>query len=610
MSWDSSGAGSLGVADYVVFALMLVVSAAVGVYYAWTSRGKGTSREFLTGGRRLTALPVSLSLTASFMSSITVLSTPAEVYCFGAIFILSSFAYILSLMIVSEVFLPVSYRLSITSAYEYLELRFNRATRLLATILFIVQAVLYTGIVIYGPALALSQVTGLDLWGGIISTGAVCTLYCTLGGLKAVVWTDVFQMGIMFAGFLSVIIKTVTLQGGVSTIISDAKHGGRLNIWDFDMNPLRRHTFWTLTIGGTVSWIVVYGANQAQIQRYISCKSITHARLALFINLLALCLFLMCSVFAGLCLFSIFKDCDPWTSGQVSTPDQLIPYLVMGTLTSNPGLPGLFLAAVYSGALSTVSTSINALATVTLEDLIKPYTTLSEKHQFWMSKGLSLLYGVLCISLAGLASVLGGMMQAAATVGGVILGPVLGVFTLGILFPFANAKGGLSGLLSGLVASLCVGVGAVIYPSPPTMTRPLPLSTEGCNVSTTESYNWTSTAPPTESSIFIHSNDRYSLEESWHSPSYLYFSLIGTVTAITMGLIISLLTGGWREKVESRLTLMKEDTVSYHLFKFFFDRVLRRKSEIYPMKDSEMNDGNTNPAFCDGDIDLKSCIRT
>ncbi|KAM9334618.1 sodium-coupled monocarboxylate transporter 1-like [Symphorus nematophorus] len=377
------------VTDYVVFALMLVVSTAIGVYFAWASRGQKSSKNFLTGGRRLTALPVSMSLAASFLSSITVLSNPVEVYRYGTIYVFFSITHVLSILFVSETFLPVFYRLSFTSTYEYLELRFNRATRLLGTVFFIVQTILFTGIVIYGPALALTQVTDMDLWGGIISTGTVCTLYCTLGGLKAVVWTDVFQIGIMLAGYLAAIIKAVISQGGIHTIISDSREGGRLNFLDFDINPLRRHTIWTIIIGGTSGWIAVYGTNQAQVQRYVSCKSITHARLALYINVLGLSAFLVSSVFAGMSLYSIYKNCDPWKAGLISSPDQLIPYLVMDILTGYPGLPGLFFAAVFSGSLSTVSSSINALAAVTLEDLIKPYTNMSEKHLFWMSKGLN-----------------------------------------------------------------------------------------------------------------------------------------------------------------------------------------------------------------------------
>uniref|UniRef100_A0A8C5FMP9 Solute carrier family 5 member 8 n=1 Tax=Gadus morhua TaxID=8049 RepID=A0A8C5FMP9_GADMO len=457
MPGDLPAVGSFVAADYVVFALMLLVSAAVGVYYAWVDRSQGSTGDFLMGGRSLTAVPVSLSLTAGFMSAITVLASPAEVYRYGAVFGLVGLSYIFTVVVTSEIFLPVFYRLAITSTYEYLELRFNRATRLMGTVLFIVQTVLYTGIVIYAPALALNQ-------------------------------------------------------------------GG------FDMNPLRRHTFWTLTVGGTFVWVSVYGINQAQVQRYLSCKTITHARMALYLNLIGLWVVLVCSVISGLCLYSVYKSCDPWTTGQVTALDQLMPYLVMDILRSYPGVPGLFVAAAYSGSLSTVSSSINALTAVTVEDLIRPHIDLSEKHLSWASKGLSLLYGALCIAMAAIASLMGGVLQAAITIFGIIGGPLLGLFTLGILFPFANSKGAVLGLLSGLVVALWVGIGAQIYPPPAAMSRPLDLSTAGCNFSTGFS-NWSSTAL------------RPVLADSWYSVSYMYFSPIGTLTALTVGVVVSLLSG-------------------------------------------------------------------
>ncbi|TNM91409.1 hypothetical protein fugu_019789 [Takifugu bimaculatus] len=605
----NAGVGSFAAADYVVFAVMLLVSAAVGVYYAWADRGQRSSSDFLTGGRRLTALPVSLSLTASFMSAITVLSNPAEVYRYGANIVFYGVSYVITMVVTSEVFLPVFYRLAITSTYEYLELRFSRATRLLGTVLFIVQTILYTGIVIYAPALALNQVTGMDLWGAVISTGLVCTFYCTMGGLRAVVWTDVFQLSVMLAGFLSVIIRSVDQQGGVIPIISDSEQGGRLNFWDFDPNPLRRHTFWTISIGGTFVWSSIYGINQAQVQRYISCKSISQARLSLYINLLGLLSILLCSVFAGMCLYSVYKHCDPWTAGLVSAPDQLMPYLVMDILRDYPGLPGLFVAAAYSGSLSTVSSSINALAAVTVEDLLRPYTSMSEKQLSWMSKGMTLLYGVLCIGMAGLASLLGGILQAAISIFGIIGGPLLGLFTLGIICPFANSKGALTGLLSGLVLSLWVGIGAQFYPPPPVMARPLSLTTEGCNLSTAANLTWTSTTPGQTQMSFttvpVHNNgDTVLLAHSWYSLSYLYFSLIGTIIAVVVGVLVSLLTGGWKLKVESRLMLKKEDTSLYHAVRAFKDRVKRCTGEPERAVGArEKTLGGSNPAFCDTDLD-------
>ncbi|XP_024150380.1 sodium-coupled monocarboxylate transporter 1 [Oryzias melastigma] len=567
------GANSFGVTNYVVFALMLGVSACIGVYFAWVDRRKNSSGDFLTAGRTLTALPVSMSLTASAMSAITVLSNPAEVYRYGAIFGLFCFAYFLATIITSEIFLPVFYRLGFTSTYEYLELRFNKTIRLLGTIIFLFQTVLVGGISVYGPALALNKVINMDLWVGISSTAAVCTFYCTLGGIKAVVWTDVFQLGIMLSGFLAVIIKAVIIQGGVSVIFSDAQQGGRLNFWDFDMNPLRRHTFWTFVIGGTSICTTVYGVTPAAVQRYISCKSVTQARLAVYINLVGIWSCFVCIVFSGLCLYSVYKDCDPWTAGLISSPDQLMPNLVMDILTVNPGLPGLFLAAVYSGSLSTVSSLINVLAAVTLEDLIKPYIRRSERHLLVISKALSFFYGVVFIAMAGLASVLGGMLQAYVVIGSVTGGPLLGLFSLGMLCPFANSKGGLSGLISGLIAALCVSLGEVISPSPPEMTRPLPLSTAGCNFTTTPQLNWTTTALPQATSLVFTTAEQSSEDMdpeavAWLSPSYLYYNIIGALTALAVGTIVSLLTGGLKQKVEPTLIFQKEDSTLYHFFEF------------------------------------------
>uniref|UniRef100_A0A9J7ZVR5 Solute carrier family 5 member 8 n=1 Tax=Cyprinus carpio carpio TaxID=630221 RepID=A0A9J7ZVR5_CYPCA len=570
-----SSAASFSVWDYVVFTLMLVISAGIGVYYAFSGRGQSSSADFLVGGRSMTAVPVALSLSASFMSAITVLGTPVEVYQYGAVFILICFAYVLMVAVSSEIFLPIFYRLGITSTYEYLEMRYSKVIRLFGTVLFIIQTVLYTGLVIYAPALALNQVTGVDLWGAVMSTGVVCTLYCTLGGLKAVVWTDVFQVGIMFAGLLAVIIQSVLLQGGISTIISDSAQGGRLNIWDFDPNPLRRHTFWSITVGGTFLWTSVYGINQAQVQRYISCKSMFHAKMALYINLVCLWAISICSVFCGLCLYSFYKNCDPWTARKVSALDQLMPYLVLDILSEYPGVPGLFVAAAYSGTLSTVSSSVNALAAVTIADLIRPYLSLSEKQLSWASKGMSLFYGAVCIGMAGVASLMGGMLQAAISIVGVVGGPLLGLFSLGILFPCANAKGGLAGLISGLALSLWVCIGAQIYPPRPENSRPLALVTHSCNFS--GSANWTfsnqNLLAGTQQDPFLL---RPFLADNWYSLSYLYFGPLGTVTVITVGLVVSILSGGRQTKVQSGLTISKEDLTFYKAY-----NILKAKVSIF-----------------------------
>ncbi|XP_044136574.1 sodium-coupled monocarboxylate transporter 1-like [Bufo gargarizans] len=598
--------GTFSVWDYVVFALMLLISAIIGIYYAFAGGGQKTSKDFLMGGRSMTGVPVALSLTASFMSAVTVLGTPSEVYRFGAMFSIFAITYTLVVVITSEVYLPVFYRLGITSTYEYLELRFNKCVRLIGTLLFIIQTVLYTGIVIYAPALALNQVTGFDLWGAVVATGVVCTFYCTLGGLKAVVWTDVFQVGIMVAGFSSVIIRAVVVQGGIGPILNDSYYGDRLNFWDFNPNPLQRHSFWTIVIGGTFTWTGIYGVNQSQVQRYIACKTRFHAKMSLYVNLLGLWAILSCAVLSGLAMYSIYKDCDPWTAKFVSAPDQLMPYLVLDILRDYPGLPGLFVACAYSGTLSTVSSSINALAAVTVEDLVKPYfPSLSETKLSRISKGTSLLYGAVCIAMAALASVMGALLQAALSIFGMVGGPLLGLFSLGILFPFANSLGAMVGLLVGFTVALWVGIGAQIYPPLPIRSLPKFLSVEGCNFSTTDT-NWNlTTAPPTVTDLMIVAqvSERPALADEWYSLSYLYFSTIGTIIAIIVGIIVSLLSGGLKQNVNRDFLLTSQD--------FAYLKVLlpsswckeNEKVEVLNWKiqdsDPHPDKGTDNPAFSD-----------
>ncbi|NXC44554.1 SC5AC protein, partial [Penelope pileata] len=520
--------------DYVVFAALFLVCASIGVFFAIKERKKKTSKEFLVGGKQMSCGPIAFSLTSSFMSAVTVLGTPADVYRYGASFVLFFFAYTFVIIFTSELFLPVFYRSNVTSTYEYLELRFNKILRLAATLIYILQTILYTGIVVYAPSLALNQVTGFDLWGSVVATGIVCTFYCTLGGLKAVVWADAFQVVVMVLGFVTVLIRGTILSGGSTEIWEDAYEGSRLNIFDFDVDPLRRHTFWTIVIGGTFTWLGLYGVNQSTIQRCISCKSEKHAKMALYLNLLGLWIILVCAVFSGLVMYSYYKNCDPWTAGFITAPDQLMPYFVMDIFSSMPGVPGLFVACAFSGTLSTVAASINALATVTFEDLVtKCFPNLSDRASTWTSKGLCIVYGVLCTCMAAAASLMGAIVQAALSIHGMCGGPMLGLFTLGIVFPCVNWKGAIGGFLTGITLSFWVGIGSFIYPAQPKKTIPLELSTLNCTLAnSTRLVDVPMTAA-----------DRPLLAETWYSLSYLYFSAIGCLSCIISGLLISFATG-------------------------------------------------------------------
>ncbi|KAF1640771.1 Sodium/iodide cotransporter, partial [Eudyptes chrysocome] len=214
--------------DYGVFGLMLLISTGIGLFHGLAKGGQKTSEDFFTGGRRMSALPVGLSLSASFMSAIQVLGVPAEAYRYGAKFLWMCLGQLLNTLLTAQLFLPVFYRLGLTSTYEPSPARCPQCRWDGALTPFFPQ-MLYTGIVIYAPALILNQVTGLDIWASLLSTGVICTFYTTIGGMKAVVWTDVFQVFVMLSGFIAIIIRGVLLVGGPARVLGIAANGSRVN---------------------------------------------------------------------------------------------------------------------------------------------------------------------------------------------------------------------------------------------------------------------------------------------------------------------------------------------------------------------------------------------
>ncbi|KAJ7308162.1 hypothetical protein JRQ81_008678 [Phrynocephalus forsythii] len=539
--------------DYGVFALMLVVSTSIGLFHALARGGQKTSEDFFTGGRQMSAVPVGLSLSASFMSAIQVLGVPAESYRYGMKFLWMCLGQVLNTLLTAYLFLPVFYRLGLTSTYEYLELRFSKKVRLCGTIQYIVATMLYTGIVIYAPALILNQVTGLDIWASLLSTGFICTFYTTIGGMKAVIWTDVFQVFVMLSGFVAILIQGTLLVGGPGQVLAIAYNNSRINLADFNLDPRSRYTFWTFVFGGTLVWLSMYGVNQAQVQRYVACKTEKEAKLALLVNQLGLCVIVSSAMGCGIVMFALYRDLEQlavFLSQQRETDRsssfQYMPYLVLDIFERYPGVPGLFLACAYSGTLSTASTSINAMAAVTVEDLIKPYLpNLSPRKLTLISKGLSLIYGTSCITVAALSSLLGGgVLQGSFTVMGVISGPLLGAFVLGMFVPFCNTEGVFCGLAVGFTLSFWVAVGGTIYPPSEATMGVLPSFGVFCPLyNASEGANGTVAFGPLPPVDVSGATERLSDVHDFYAISYLYYGALGTVSTIVTGALVSCLKG-------------------------------------------------------------------
>uniref|UniRef100_A0A8C2CEZ1 Solute carrier family 5 member 5 n=1 Tax=Cyprinus carpio TaxID=7962 RepID=A0A8C2CEZ1_CYPCA len=512
--------------DYVVFAAMLGVSVGIGLFQSLRKTpGHSNVDSFFTGGRGFSAVPVGLSLCASFMSAVQVLGVPSEAYLYGFKFLYMCLGQALNSLITAVLFVPVFYRLKITSSCQYLGMRFGRGIVCEYFCTFVLFSTTFSSF--------LNQATGLNMWASLFSTGLICTFYTTVGGMKAVIWTDVFQIVVMLSGFIAVFIQGTILAGGPARVLEIANNGSRINFNDFVIDPQRRYSFWSFTVGGTMVWLSMYGANQAQVQRYISCRTEKQAQLALLVNQVGLCLIVSSAATCGIVMFALYSSCDPLKTGRISAPDQYMPYLVLDIFRNHPGFPGLFLACAYSGTLSTVSTSINAMAAVTMEDIMKPWLiTVSQRKQLLLSKLLSLLYGLGCITMAALSSLLDwGVLQGSFTVMGVVNGPLLGAFVLGMFVPATNKPGVFSGVAVGFCLSLWLAVGSTIYPPTPQIMGVLPTSAGHCLASNA---TLNSTITVTESSIFL---------QNIYSISYLYFGALSTSAVVLVGVVVSYITG-------------------------------------------------------------------
>lgn len=525
--------------DYVIFVVLLVASAGIGLYYAFSGGRQRTTQEFLLADRSMRCLPVSLSLLATFQSAVAILGAPSEIYTYGTQYWFLGCSYFLGLLIPAHIFIPVFYRLRLSSAYEYLELRFSKSVRICGTVTFIFQMVIYMGVVLYAPALALNAVTGFDLWGAVLAMGLVCTLYTALGGLKAVIWTDVFQTIVMFAGQLAVIVVGTHQAGGIAEVWRKAQNGSRIAGLDLNPDPLERHTFWTLGVGGVFLMLALYGVNQAQVQRYLSSRTEKEAIMSCYAVFPCQQVVLTLGCLMGLVMYARYGEESPLDQGYVTTNDQMVLYFVMDVLRDLPGLPGLFVACLFSGALSTISSAFNSLATVTMEDLIKPHVpAMTEARATLLSKMLALAYGLVCLAMAYIASLMGSVLQAALSIFGMVGGPLLGLFCLGMFFPWANSTGALVGLASGLVMAFWIGIGSFVsrmsLSALPVINATI-IPDVG-NMTTAVMTTLTTTKP------------RPSGVQALYSLSYMWYSAHNSATVVVVGLVVSFLTGPWKEK--------------------------------------------------------------
>ncbi|XP_043233659.1 sodium-coupled monocarboxylate transporter 2-like [Amphibalanus amphitrite] len=527
-----SSASEFGTVNFVVMALFVAATLAIGVFYGL----RGQDAQGLLISRDMRVAPVALSIMATFLSAILIVGTPSEVFYFGLEWYVCAVTFPLACIISAALFLPVFHRLGLTSVYEYLGLRYDSSlAKVIGTSAFMTQNLLYTGIALYAPSIVLSNVTGMPDWAAIVLVAFLGTSYTAFGGFRAVIWADVLQAGVMVAGVLAIIIQGCINVGGFSEMLDVNRLHGRLTLFTWDFDPLQRHNFWNIFFGQLFMWTSLLGVNQPAVQRLLSLPTYRKAAMTSVFGGLMMFIMTTLAVLAGLAIFATYSSCDPLRAGVTSRRDELVPHFVADQLGHVPGLGGLFIACVLSGALSTISSSLNSLAAVTWEDFFRDSACivgLSEAGRRWAVRAIALVYGIASMLMAFLAKNMGGVLQIAIGVYGGCTGPVLAIFILALFVPFSNPKGLTVGLLVGLALALSASFGASFGgAAPPAM---LPTEVDGCgfNVTVPESANVADSAAEKV------------VRNKFFSISYMLYSVLGFVGTFVIGIIVSLVTGG------------------------------------------------------------------
>ncbi|XP_003747596.1 sodium-coupled monocarboxylate transporter 1 [Galendromus occidentalis] len=528
--------GRFSLLDYGIFIAMLAMSGALGLYCAFNGGPQNTTRQLLVADGRLPPILASTSLMASFISASFILGNVAEVYQYGTMYMFTLLSYVITIPVTAHLFMPVFYNSGTLSCYEYLERRFNRTLRMLAVAAYIAQMLIYIAIQLYAPALALSNVTGMGIWTAVIAIGVVCTIYTSVGGIKAVVYTDTFQAVCMIIALMIIVVVGIDRVGGLAVVWDIAMKGGRIHFDETDPNPTVRHSIWGLVIGSSFSNLASYATNQMMVLRYHTVSSLPRAKLVVWGNLPLLAIVLMLSCFSGLMTYAFFHGCDPVATKLISSHDELLPYFVMVVLGETRGLPGVFAAGIFAASLSSISSAINSLANVCYMDIIcLIWPKISNETGARIINALGVACGILSIVLVLFAQIMGDVLKATYVINSGLGGPLLGVFSVGMFLPFVNSKGATVGLLASLVVSLWLNVGSFL--SLETVSPQLPISVEKCMNTYMSAMGMDTYVPP--------SAEQWTPPEHFavHQISYLWYTPIATLVLLLVSVPVSFLTG-------------------------------------------------------------------
>jgi SSS family transporter len=423
---------------------------------AWFARGQAGSSDYYLGGRRLPWWALGLSTLATQSSANSFIGIPAFVALVpggGLTWLQYELALPLALLVIMRLFVPVFRGLGLISIYEYLELRFDRPTRLLLSAVFLGTRALASGVALYAAAVVVQVCTGIALPACVLVVGAVTVAYDMMGGMRAVVWTDVVQMVLMVVGVVLCIGYAVQHAGGAAAVLA-AVEPARLAAIDagHGLGDGARAPLWGFVVGGVVLYVAYYGVDQSQVQRQLAAASVADAHRLLLFNGLARFPLTLLYALLGLALAAVWAT-SPALRAAVPADrlDFLVPRFIEQQLPV--GLRGLLVAAILAAAMSSLDSSLNSLSAATMRDFVAH--RVGAGRQLLASRLCTLGWG-LVITVVGLQAgdLASSVIEAINRVGALFYGPLLAAFACGVCDARARGAAVRAGVAMGLLANV------------------------------------------------------------------------------------------------------------------------------------------------------------
>ncbi|XP_073969455.1 sodium-coupled monocarboxylate transporter 1 isoform X2 [Rhodnius prolixus] len=549
--------------DYLVFGALIIGSFSVAIYGRFTGPKERTKEDYAFAKSSSVSIPAMiLSIARGFLGVRVFLGYPSELFYRGSAMWETLYGMILAFPLVCFFFVPIYYSLGITSVYQYLDLRFkSRLVRCLASGTYVLRSVLNLGVTVFTPCVALKTIIGLPYWTSICAIVAISIFFTIMGGLRTAIIADVAQLLIMMGCSAAIIIQGTISAGGVVNVVNTSYTNGRLQFFNFDMDPTVRVTTISAIVGQLFMSLSIFGCQQNFVQRYCSMSSQSKVRKTLMFNIPIMTILFSLSWVVGMVIYANYYLCDPRSLGYIQDIDEILPFYVEDKFNFLPGFLGLIVASLFNGALNLMVSNLNSLAIVMWEDFffqIPAFKGIGERGQLLLIKLLGALCGLMILGIAFIVASLSGVIEASMLMTSATSGPLLGVFMLAMFFPPANWKGAAFGMLSSHAIVLWITFGRLTIDRPETPM--LPVSVDGCTNTTFSSS--VPPLPPRSDPVWMEDFDDPVVGPAQHesdfltvlySMTYMYYSLLGTFLTVFLGLIVSYITATEDEKYDEKL---------------------------------------------------------